>query len=231
MYSFTLKKEDPNYEYYAESALNRDGEIKYYHLQAEKMKVEEKSTMFIDFDHLSSFHTGDDDEDLAEDIIANFYRFEGNLTKALHAFMYKYHTDYAKDKQFFLGFYNLPNTLKLRDMKTNLIGRLVSIYGTVTRSTEVRPELLKGTFRCNITGKIVKDIEQQFKFTYPTIGTSGGNTNASNFDLVKEQSVFTDWQKVRIQEHSGDIPAGSMPRSIDIILRNEIVDTAKPGDK
>ena len=34
-----------------------------------------------------------------------------------------------------------------------------------------------------------------------------------------------------MQEHSGDIPAGSMPRSIDIILRGEAVDLAKPGDR
>ena len=40
-----------------------------------------------------------------------------------------------------------------------------------------------------------------------------------------------DWQKVRLQELSGDIPAGSMPRSIDVILRGDSVDEAKPGDK
>jgi len=40
-----------------------------------------------------------------------------------------------------------------------------------------------------------------------------------------------DWQKVKVQEYSGDIPAGSMPRSIDVILRGEAVDMAKPGDK
>lgn len=45
------------------------------------------------------------------------------------------------------------------------------------------------------------------------------------------QSIFVDWQKVRVQEVSGDIPAGSMPRSIDIIMRGDIVDTAKPGDR
>jgi DNA replication licensing factor MCM6 len=225
-----LKTDDPNYDYYAESARDQS-EIKYYHIQAEKMKNEEKTTMYIDFEHLASFHTGDEDDDLADDILANFYRFEGNLNKALHTFMYKYHADYAKDKTFFLGFYNLPNTFKLRDMKTNLIGRLVSIYGTVTRSTEVRPELLKGAFRCGITGRVYKDVEQQFRITYPTLGNSNGNQNASNFELVPEESVFTDWQKVRVQEHSGDIPAGSMPRSIDIILRNEIVDSAKPGDR
>ena len=40
-----------------------------------------------------------------------------------------------------------------------------------------------------------------------------------------------DWQKVRLQELSADIPAGSMPRSIDVILRGDSVDEAKPGDK
>ncbi len=35
---------------------------------------------------------------------------------------------------------------------------------------------------------------------------------------------------MRVQEDSKDIPSGSMPRSIDVILRNEIVDKAKPGD-
>ena len=42
---------------------------------------------------------------------------------------------------------------------------------------------------------------------------------------------MVDWQKVRVQEYSSDIPAGSMPRSIDVILRGEIVDMTKPGDK
>ena len=45
------------------------------------------------------------------------------------------------------------------------------------------------------------------------------------------QSIFVDWQKVRMQEVSSDIPAGSMPRSIDVIMRGDIVDMAKPGDK
>ena len=36
---------------------------------------------------------------------------------------------------------------------------------------------------------------------------------------------------MRLQELSSDIPAGSMPRSIDVILRGDIVDEAKPGDR
>lgn len=46
-----------------------------------------------------------------------------------------------------------------------------------------------------------------------------------------QNSIFTDFQKLRVQEDSKDIPPGSMPRSVEIVLRNEIVDRAKPGDK
>ncbi len=44
-------------------------------------------------------------------------------------------------------------------------------------------------------------------------------------------SEFADWQRVRVQENPSEIPSGSMPRSIDIILRNDTVEKAKPGDK
>lgn len=33
------------------------------------------------------------------------------------------------------------------------------------------------------------------------------------------------------QENASEIPAGSMPRSLDLILRHDAVDQAKPGDK
>lgn len=181
--------------------------------------------MYIDFEHLSQFNTSDQAEDLPEDILANFYRFQNNMHKAVYNFMFMYHQEYSKDKNFFLGFYNLPTTYKLRELKTNYIGRLQSISGTITRTTEVRPELIRGAFRDEQTNQLYKDVEQQFKLTYPVL-----SQGASNFKIVEEESVFTDWQKLRVQENSKDIPAGSMPRSIDIILRNEIVEIAKPGE-
>lgn len=96
-------------------------------------------------------------------------------------------------------------------MKTNTIGQLTAIYGTVTRTTEVRPELLTGTFQCKDCNTIIRDIEQQFKYTLPQMCRNANCQNRDNFELVVDQSEFTDWQKLRIQEDSGDIPAGSMP--------------------
>ena len=36
--------------------------------------------------------------------------------------------------------------------------------------------------------------------------------NRQHWTLNVEQSKFVDWQKVRIQENSSEIPTGSMPR-------------------
>ena len=108
----------------------------------------------------------------------------------------------------------------------------MSIHGTVTRTTEVKPELIVGSFACKMCKQTVRGVEQQFKFTEPTrCPNTAKCQNTSNWDLLNSESIFMDWQKIRVQEHSTDIPAGSMPRSIDIILRGDIVDMAKPGDR
>ena len=51
------------------------------------------------------------------------------------------------------------------------------------------------------------------------------------WELLPKESIMIDWQKIRLQEDSGEIPAGSMPRCVDVILRGEMVDVPKPGDK
>lgn len=72
---------------------------------------------------------------------------------------------------------------------------------------------------------------QLFKYTPPQVCPNGHCGNKTQWELSIENSRFNDWQKLRVQEHSSDIPAGSMPRSIDVILRHEFVDHAKPGER
>ena len=45
------------------------------------------------------------------------------------------------------------------------------------------------------------------------------------------KSRFVDFQKVRIQEIQSELPRGSIPRSLEIILRAETVERAQPGDR
>ena len=48
---------------------------------------------------------------------------------------------------------------KIRDLRTLGLGRLQSIYGTVTRTTDAKPELIRGTFVCMECQAVVKNVE------------------------------------------------------------------------
>ena len=109
--------------------------------------------------------------------------------------------------------------------------QLVCISGTVTRTSQVRPLLLFGTFRCKDCDTIIRDVEQEFHYTQPSVCTRDACGNRMDFGLLANQSIFSDWQKVRIQENANEIPSGAMPRSMDVIVRNESVERAKAGDK
>ena len=101
--------------------------------------------------------------------------------------------------------------------------------GTVTKTTEVRPELVSGVFRCKYCNRYSKPIQQQFKYTEPK-KCYGENCDSKAWDLNIARSEFSDFQKLRVQEDPGKIPPGAMPRSIDVILRDENVEKAQPGD-
>ena len=54
----------------------------------------------------------------------------------------------------------MPAVNKIRDLKTINLGKVMSIQGTVTRTTEVKPELQIGAFRCNQCGQLNEGMEQ-----------------------------------------------------------------------
>ncbi|WVW82867.1 hypothetical protein I302_104879 [Kwoniella bestiolae CBS 10118] len=218
-------------------------ESKFYIEQIKAMKEFELTTLYVDFGHLL-----EREEVLARAIQSQYYRFLPYLRRALQTLVRKYEPTYLytstsfsstpsasssslTTRDFNIAFYNLPLTSGIRDLRMDRIGQLISISGTVTRTSEVRPELVSGTFVCEQCKAVIKDVEQQFKYTEPILCQNQTCNNRTNWLLNIEQSKFSDWQKVRIQENANEIPTGSMPRSLDVILRSEIVERAKAGDK
>lgn len=192
------------------------------------------NTIFLDYDHVMKY-----DMELAEAIQSDFNRFEPYLRRAVQSFVSDLHPDLADSNTtqetptFFVAVHNLPSLLPVRQLRTDQIGRLTSVAGTVTRTSEVRPELLTGSFRCDKCGLLAESIPQQYHFTRPTICRNPRCQNQSpkDFTLDSQRSEAVDWQKLRVQENSDEIPPGSMPRSLDVIVRNEMVERAKAGDQ
>lgn len=135
------------------------------------------------------------------------------------------------DRVFSLAFYNLPLVSRLRQLRTSHIGKLLSISGTVTRTSEIRPELSLGTFICEGCRTPCTNIEQTFKYTEPSQCPNPTCGNRVGWRLDIGKSTFVDWQKIKLQESSHEIPTGSMPRTMDVIVRGELVDRAKAGEK
>ncbi|KAF9087950.1 MCM DNA helicase complex subunit mcm6 [Mortierella sp. GBA35] len=214
-----------------------------YLQQLKMLSNYEGHTLFVDY-HDLMMH----DQVLAGAIEDQYYRFLPFLRRAVQNLTWKHNPSYsyvnttmgdqatvrptgAMSREFAVAFHNVPSYEGIRDLRMGRLGKLMTISGTVTRTSEVRPELVQGTFKCKDCGTMMDDIEQQFKYTEPLMCQSPTCGNRTNWDLNIEQSKFIDWQRVRIQENPNEIPTGSMPRTMDVILRGEVVEKAKAGDK
>ena len=142
--------------------------------QIHSMREYEITTLYVDYSHIL-----ETDVVLADAIKNQYYRFLPYLRRAVLNLVEEYEPEYLKinptsastdsanlqSREFNVAFYHLPLVSGIRDLRTDKIGTLMSISGTVTRTSEVRPELLYGSFICEVCGGFVNEIEQQFKYT------------------------------------------------------------------
>jgi len=107
-------------------------------------------------------------------------------------------------------------------VKAKDIGKLVTINGVVTRTSEVKPMLTVATYTCDTCAAE----------TYQPIGSHSfmpldrcqsdeckASRASGRLHLQTRGSKFVKFQEMRVQEHSQHVPIGNLPRSINIIAR------------
>ncbi|XP_053326804.1 DNA replication licensing factor MCM6 [Spea bombifrons] len=201
-----------------------DGEVK-YQSDAEELVRPERNTLLVSFLDLEQFN-----QQLATTIQEEFYRVYPYLCRAVRAFA-KEHGNVPQNKEFYVAIQDLPTRHKIRELTTPRIGSLLRISGQVVRTHPVHPELVSGTFMCLDCQTLVRDVEQQFKYTQPSICRNPVCANRRRFMLDTNKSRFVDFQKVRIQETQAELPRGSIPRSLEVVLRAEAVESCQAGDR
>ena len=49
--------------------------------------------------------------------------------------------------------------------------------------------------------------------------------------IFPQQTIYQNFQKIKIQESPSKVAAGRLPRYKDVILTGDLVDSCKPGDE
>ena len=131
----------------------------------------------------------------------------------------------------------LPRTTPLRSLRSDHIGRLVMLEGILVRTTPIKEKIVRAVFtHCSREhgchefiwppeGDLIGDTLERPP-ACPVCGSSSGT-----FRLLPEKSELIDWQKIVLQERPEEVPSGQLPRSIEIVLHDDLVDSARPGDR
>ena len=126
-------------------------------------------------DHYKDFNT---DLNYVTLILSQFYKYQPFLNKAVTNFFLNItNLKWAKKNKFRVSFININNKKEIRELRVNLLGQLISINGTIIKISEVKVNLIKGTFECKICGTFIFDIEQRFRYSEPKFCT---NKNCHN---------------------------------------------------
>ncbi|KAF9354727.1 DNA replication licensing factor mcm8 [Mortierella sp. AD094] len=121
-----------------------------------------------------------------------------------------------------------------KDLKANLIGKLVCMQGTVVRTSGVKPLATKMSFTCNACQGVQTLDLPDAKFVLPTkcpeVGCKGRQFTPQRGVGYETETV--DWQTIRLQEKLPDdrLDSGRVPRTIECEVTNDLVDRVIPGD-
>eukprot|EP00759_Apiculatamorpha_spiralis_P041885 PhF_6_TR40330/c0_g1_i1/m.59960/K02542/MCM6; DNA replication licensing factor MCM6 len=189
-----------------------------------------RRSLCVHWGHLVEYSAPD-----AEFIRLQYPKYRQALSEAL----YRVLTDImgAEPKEshplyYSVAFVGVPGFITVRSVRAADSGVLCNLKATVTRMTQVRPELVQASFSCQNCGTVSDPVVQEYTYTVPLVCKQDGCGNRDTWAVVHNRhTVICDWQKVKAQEDSEALLPGSTPRSIDIIIRGDFVERALPGDK
>ncbi|ASA76905.1 MULTISPECIES: minichromosome maintenance protein MCM [Thermococcus] len=188
------------------------------------LTVTPKRSLAIDWTHLNSF-----DPELAGELLENP---EESILAAEDAIQIVLREPpLLKEEEFKVHarFYNLPRTLLVKELGSEHINRLIQVEGIITRVSEVKPFVEKAVFVCKDCGNEMVRLQRPYEnIVKPSKCDACGSRNV---DLDVEKSRFINFQSFRLQDRPESLKGGQMPRFVDAILLDDLVDTALPGDR
>ena len=127
------------------------------------------------------------------------------------------------------------NACNPRTLGSALLNRMVSLEGIVTKCSLVRPKVVKSVHYNEKKNTFVfREYRDQTMSANAPASTSVYPQQDKDGDpLITEYGYCTyrDHQTISIQEMPERAPAGQLPRGVDVIMDDDMVDRVKPGDR
>ncbi|KIW77289.1 hypothetical protein Z517_09735 [Fonsecaea pedrosoi CBS 271.37] len=127
------------------------------------------------------------------------------------------------------------NTCNPRTLGSSLLNRMVCLEGIVTKCSLVRPKIVKSVHWNEKKGTFMfrEYRDQTMSANAPASLSVYPQEDGEGNALVTEYGYCTyrDHQTISIQEMPERAPAGQLPRSVDVLLDDDMVDRVKPGDR
>ncbi len=182
-----------------------------------------KRSVSINWEHLNGF-----DPELAQELLENP---EETLLAAEDALQIILQEEFFKKEplRIHARFYNLPKTLLVKELGSEHINKLIQVEGIITRMSEVKPYVAKAVFVCKDCGNEM--IRLQKPFASLVKPSKCDQCGSKNIELDVDKSNFINLQTFRLQDRPESLKGGQMPRFVDAILLDDLVDTALPGDR
>jgi DNA replication licensing factor MCM3 len=121
-----------------------------------------------------------------------------------------------------------------RTLGSSQLNHMVSLEGIVTKTSLVRPKVVKSVhYNENLRKFHFREYADQTMTTGAASSSVYPTDDGEGNPLVTEYGycVYRDHQTISIQEMPERAPAGQLPRSVDVIMDDDLVDRVKPGDR
>ncbi|NJE03662.1 LAGLIDADG family homing endonuclease [Thermococcus sp. MV11] len=201
-----------------------DGKEVYLNKLKDLLTVTPKRSLAIDWTHLNSF-----DPELAGELIENPEESILAAEDAIQIILREPPLLVEREFKVHARFYNLPHTLLVKELGSEHINRLIQVEGIITRVSEVKPFVEKAVFVCKDCGNEMVRLQRPYdNLVKPAKCDACGSRN---IELDVEKSRFINFQSFRLQDRPESLKGGQMPRFVDAILLDDMVDTALPGDR
>lgn len=114
-------------------------------------------------------------------------------------------------------------------------GILLTLKGTLIRSGAIKMyegERMYQCRKCKHVFPVHPELESRNSITLPSFCPSqrSKSCEGTRFDCVDESVIRHDYQEIKIQESTQVLGVGVIPRSIPVILMDDLVDIVKTGD-